>query len=103
MTDQARNSRRGRRKPHNARTYKYVSFHELLALTASEPRTALVGDEQIVMTREERLYRLTVDRALQGHAHDVTMLLRKMAKSRQIVEAFREETVMVISGNLGAV
>jgi len=90
----------GHRKPHNARTINYASFDELLALIAAEPRSAMVGDEQVIMPRGERLLRLMLDRALQGHARDVIKLLQLMANSPSIAATFREERVTVISGVL---
>lgn len=88
------------RKPHNAKTANYASFDELLAQIAAEPRTALVGDEQITMPRGERLLRLMLDRALKGHPRDVIKLLQMMAKSPSVAATFRDETVTVISGAL---
>ncbi len=88
------------RKPHNARTANYASFDELLAQIAAEPRTALVGDQQVTMSRRERLFRLMVDRALQGKVREVTKLLQLMAKNPSTAATFRDETVTVISGVL---
>lgn len=91
---------RRNRKPHNARTSEYVSFNELLAQIANEPRAALIRNEQVVMSRSERLLRLMVDRALQGKVREVRMLLKLLAKSPALAATFREEIVMVISGDL---
>jgi hypothetical protein len=94
---------RGKRKPHNARTTGYISFNDLLAQIAAEPRTAFVGDEPVVMSRRERMLRLMVDRALQKNVRDVTTLLRMMAKKPALAATFREETVIVFSGMLAGV
>lgn len=90
----------GKRKPHNARTTDYASFAELLAMISAEPRTALVGDEQVTMPRGERLLRIMVDRALQGHAREVTKLIQLMAKSPSLAATFRDERVLVLGGYL---
>jgi hypothetical protein len=89
---------RARRKPHNARSVHYASFEELLAQIAAEPRTARVGDEQVTMSRSDRLLRLLVDRALQGDVRNVTKLLQLMAKYPAIAATYREQFVVVISG-----
>lgn len=88
------------RKPHNARTPGYGSFNELLALIADERRTALVGEQQVIMSRRERLFRLMVDRALQGKVREVTLLLRLMANSPTLAATYRDQVVTVISGSL---
>ena len=90
----------GRRKPYNVATRDYGSFEDLLAAIAAEPRTALVGDDQVVMSRSERLLRVMVDRALQGHAREVSKLLQLMATLPTLAATFREETVIVVSGPL---
>ena len=89
-----------KRKPHNAHTAEYGSFQELLAQISAEPRTALVGDKEVSMSRSDRLLRLMLNRALQGNVRDITKLLQMMAKSPSLVATFREETVIVISGPL---
>lgn len=86
------------RKPHNARTIEYAAFPELLALIAAEPRTALIGDGQVSMPRSERLFRLILDRALQGNVRDVIKMLQLMAKYPAVAATFRDETVIVVSG-----
>lgn len=91
---------RGARKPHNARAPGYGSFNELLSLIADERRAALVGEQQIIMTRRERLFRLLVDRALQGNVREVTLLLRLMAKSPELAATYRDRVVTIISGSL---
>ena len=91
------------RKPHNARSTDYASFNELLAQIAAEPRAALVGDEQVTMSRCERLFRLMVERALQGKVREITKLLQLMAKNPSTAATFRDETVTVISGVLARV
>lgn len=88
------------RKPHNARTFAYGSFNELLALIANERRAALVGEQQIIMSRRERLFRLLVDRALQGQVREVTLLLRLMANSPTLAASYRDQVVTIISGSL---
>lgn len=89
-----------KRKPHNARTSDYASFEDLLASIAAEPRTALVGSDQLMMSRSERLLRLMVDRALHGNVREVTKLLHLMATRPTLAATFREETVIVLSGVL---
>lgn len=91
---------RGNRKPHNAARSEYASFNELLSLIAAEPRTALVGGEQVTMSRSERLLRLMLDRALQGKVREVTKLLQMMARSPGVAATFRDEWVTVVSGAL---
>jgi hypothetical protein len=88
----------GRRKPHNAQSIEYVSFKDLLAQIAGEPRTARVGDEQVTMARGDRLLRLLLDRALQGKVREVIKLLQLMAKYPNVAATFREENVIVMSG-----
>ena len=94
----AKSPNRGRRKPHNAGSIHYASFEELLAQIAAEPRTARVGDEQVTMSRSDRLLRLMLDRALQGNVREVTKLLQLMAKYPAIAATYREQFVVVISG-----
>ena len=89
---------RGRRKPHNVRSVHYASFDELLAQIADEPRVARVGDDEITMSRRERLLRLLVDGALKGDVRNVTKLLQLMAKYPAIAATYREQFVVVISG-----
>ena len=88
------------RKPHNARTIEYATFPELLALIAAEPRTALIGDGHVSMPRSERLFRLMLDRALQGNVRDVIKMLQLMAKYPAVAATFRDETVIVVGGAL---
>ena len=94
---------RGKRKPHNAKTITYISFDDLLRQIALAPRSATIGDAEVTMSREERLYRLMIDGALKGEVHDVLFLLKKMAENPTVAAAYREEIVMVISGPLAAV
>ena len=101
MVSKTSRSRTGRRrKPHNASTNDYASFDELLASIAAEPRTALVGSDQLKMSRSERLFRVMVDRALQGNVREVRRLLHLMATRPTLAATFREETVTVVSGPL---
>lgn len=88
------------RKPHNASAPGYGSFNELLSLIADERRAALVGEQQIIMSRRERLFRLLVDRALQGNVREVTLLLRLMANSPALAATYRDQVVTIISGAL---
>ena len=92
-----------KRRPHNARTFDYFSFDQLLNQIAAEPRTALVGDEKVVMSRKERLLRLQIEQALKKKAREVTMLLKMMAKYPVLARTLREELVIVFSGNIGKV
>ncbi len=97
----ARSSKKGpraRRKPHNARSVHYASFEELLAQIAAEPRTARVGDEQVTMSRSDRMLRLLLDGALRGDVRNVTKLLQLMAKYPAIAATYREQLVIVMSG-----
>lgn len=90
----------GKRRPHNAASREYGSFEDLLAAIAAESRTALVGTDQVVMSRSERLLRVMVDRALQGNVREVTKLIHLMATRPKLAATFREEIVTVISGPL---
>lgn len=103
MTSPPKTATRLTRKPHNARTSEYGSFNELLALIADERRAALVGEQQVIMSRRERLFRLMLDRALQGKVREVTLLLRLMANSPALATTYRDQVVTVISGSLCAV
>lgn len=90
-------TKRGR-KPHNARTAEYGSFDELLAQMGAEPRTARVGEQEVMMPRTERLLRVMLARALDGNARDVAKVLQLMAKSPTLAATFRKEFVTVVSG-----
>ncbi len=97
----ARSPKKGpctRRKPHNARSVHYASFDELLAQIADEPRVARVGDEEVTMSRRDRLLRLLLDGALRGDVRNVTKLLQLMAKYPAIAATYREQFVVVMSG-----
>lgn len=91
---------RAKRKPHNARKVEYSSFNELLSSVAAEKRAARVGNDQVVMRRNERLFRLMLDRALKGNAREVTKLLQLMAKYPTVAATYRDEFVTVVSGHL---
>jgi hypothetical protein len=52
------------------------------------------------MSRSERLFRVMVDRALQGNVREVRRLLHLMATRPTLAATFREETVTVVSGPL---
>ena len=52
------------------------------------------------MSRSERLFRVMVDRALQGNVREVTKLLQLMATRPTLAATFREETVIIVSGPL---
>jgi len=90
--------RRARRKPHNARSFHYASFEELLAQIAGEPRVARVGDDEVTMSRGDRILRLLLDGALKGDVRNVTKLLQLMSKYPAIAATYQDQFVVVYSG-----
>jgi hypothetical protein len=97
------NEAKARRKPHNARTDYYDSFEELLALAASAPSVARIGDREVTMPRSERLLRVMLARAREGKVRDITKLLQIMAKSPAMATLFRGEIQMFIRGVMARV
>jgi hypothetical protein len=88
------------RRPHNAPTSRDLSLKDLVLRIASEPRSVVIDGKARVITRAERILRLTVARALEGKARDIDQLLKAMIKNPELAASHRTETVMFFHGPL---
>ncbi len=103
MTDNTKRkgSKDGRsRPPHNARLAEHASFQDLLTKAANEPRAAEINGREIRLSRAERLFRLSIDRALDGSPRDLADILRRMIDTPALAASFREEITYYFHGSV---
>ena len=88
------------RRPHNARKRQtFRSVGELARAIGDEPRRATVRGKEVVMSQAERLCRLIVERAINGSAADLKLLIRTMVDQPQIAASAKERWVLFLGGD----
>lgn len=94
---------KSRKKPHNVPRRDYLSFPDMVRKIADEPRKAQIGDNEVVMSRAEGVYRCMVDRALRGNKRELVSLLRMSIRRPSMAATFREYNITIIGGALANV
>lgn len=88
------------RKPHNARRSTPTgSVGDLARSVGAEPRKAIMGGKEVIISLAERLARKTVESAIGGSVSDLKLLIQTMIKHPQIAASARERWVLVLGGN----
>ena len=89
-----------RRRPHNVPRERYESFDELLVKIAHEPRKAILGEEEVTMSRLEFLLRTVVDRAMAGQVREMTLILKVLADHPGLAATARTQIITVVGSAL---
>jgi hypothetical protein len=88
------------RRPHNAVIPTDGSLKDVVHRIANELHEVTINTKRQTITRKERVFRLTVDRASKGNVRDIVHILSIMAKHPELAASFRVETVYFFNGAL---
>ena len=86
------------RRPHNAFTPADASLKDVVLRIANERHEVTINGERQTMTRKERVFRLTVERAVNGNVRDIAHILSILAKHPALAASFQAETVYFFNG-----
>ncbi len=88
------------RRPHNAVTPADRSLKDVVLRIANELHEVTINGKRRTMTRKERVFRLTVERAVNGTVRDIAHILSIVAKHPELAASFQIETVYFFNGSL---
>ena len=91
------------RRPHNAFTPGDGSLKDVVLRIANERHEVTINGERQTMTRKERVFRLTVERAVNGNVRDIAHILSILAKHPELAASFQTETVYFFNGAMADV
>lgn len=91
------------RRPHNAVTPADASLKDVVLRIANELHEVTINGERRTLTRKERVFRLTVERAVNGNVRDIAHILSVVAKHPALASSFRTETVLFFNGAMAEV
>lgn len=92
-----------RLRPHNVPREQYKSFDELLVKIAHEPRKAILGEQEVTMSRLEFLLRTVIDRAMAGQVREMTLILKLLADDPGLAATARSQIITSFTGALAGV
>ena len=87
-------------RPHNAVTPTDHSLKDVVLRIANELHEVSINGEPRTISRAERVFRLTVERAVKGNVRDIAHLLRIIAKNPELAASERTDTIIFINGAL---